>query len=192
MLTGVQQHPILTARRPDKDSREQGPAMRAGVVLFHALILDGAFAVEPQGFMRLGGGRLPVEVRARGARLNPELHFDQVNWRSTTPEIVTAKSTCWKSFGYHLACPALGVRERVLKIDKDFTLRKLVHQEFFEHRGTVAPTDDGARVVATVWIGISRSIFPLSIDDDPMRWDVNFLVHAGHLGLRRAYGGILA
>jgi hypothetical protein len=25
-----------------------------------------------------------------------------------------------------------------------------------------------------------------------MRWDVNFLVHAGHLGLRRAYGGILA
>jgi hypothetical protein len=74
VLAGVQQHPDLSSGRSGKNTRKHSSASHAGVVLFYSLIPDRAPSVESQGFVRLGSGRLPVQVRARCTRLNPKVH----------------------------------------------------------------------------------------------------------------------
>jgi hypothetical protein len=75
MLPGVQQHPDLLRWRPGKYSRKHRAASHASVVLFLSRIRYCADAGEPEILVRGTRGRLPVEIRTRSARLNPQVHL---------------------------------------------------------------------------------------------------------------------
>lgn len=76
VLPGVQEHPGLLRGRTGEDARKHAAAPHAGVVLFCSRILHGADAVKRQVVVRSRCSRLPVQIRASCAWLNPEFHFE--------------------------------------------------------------------------------------------------------------------
>jgi hypothetical protein len=77
VLPRVQEHPDLSRRRTGENACKHAAAPHAGVVLFCSRILHGADAVGRQVVVRSRSSRLPVEISAPCAWLNPEFHFEQ-------------------------------------------------------------------------------------------------------------------
>ncbi|MFL9995480.1 hypothetical protein PQR34_09795 [Paraburkholderia sediminicola] len=76
VLPGVQEHPGLPLGRTGEYARKHATAPHAGVVLFGSRILHGADAVESQVVVRSRSSRLPVQISASCAGLNPEFHIE--------------------------------------------------------------------------------------------------------------------
>jgi hypothetical protein len=76
VLPGVQEHPGLPLGRTGEYARKHATAPHAGVVLFRSRILNGADAVKRQVVVRSRSSRLPVQIRATCAWLNPEFHIE--------------------------------------------------------------------------------------------------------------------
>jgi hypothetical protein len=74
MLPGVQEHPHPSRRRSGQQAREYRTATHTRVVLLDCRVFHATTAIERQRVVRLGMGRLPIKIRARRARLNPEFH----------------------------------------------------------------------------------------------------------------------
>ena len=78
MLPRVQEHPDLSRGRTCENACKHGAAPHAGVMLFCTRILHYADTVGCQVVMRSRGSRLPVQISAPCAWLNPEFHFEQL------------------------------------------------------------------------------------------------------------------
>jgi hypothetical protein len=92
VLPRVQQHPNLTARRTSENSSKHTAAFHARVVLLFARVFHPARTDERQVFMRLGGGWLPIEMRAQCARLNPEVQLEILARQEDSPVCLRANS----------------------------------------------------------------------------------------------------
>lgn len=74
MLPGVQEHPHPSRRRSGQQAREYRTATHTRVVLLDCRVFHATTAIERECVVRLGMSRLPIKIRARRARLNPEFH----------------------------------------------------------------------------------------------------------------------
>jgi hypothetical protein len=74
VLASVKQHPDLLSQLSGKDANEYPAALSAGVVLLDLGILHSASARQRQSFVGCYHRELAVELGARHARLNPEIH----------------------------------------------------------------------------------------------------------------------
>jgi hypothetical protein len=79
VLTRVKQHPNLLSGLAGKDANEHRAALSARVVLLDLRILHRTCAGQRQRAVGLDRRGLAIELGARHARLNPEIHstFDQ-------------------------------------------------------------------------------------------------------------------